>query len=214
MSLKYDNRKKAIAIFFTIFVIAVVIASSLRLFFQETPNPMPRNVSLLAGGGKSAQYTLLELNENYLSVIIITTFLILCEETGEWGTGGLEPLDHARLDDFAESFSNRMLWSALNRYDRPFGIIDSGSVELSQGQLHNVWQKIDNVVQNYEESQFIPISPPIIRAIIDGELYWIVFVYSDTLQSRRDRRLIDASDIDLAILTHYLADLAPIQIRW
>jgi len=26
--------------------------------------------------------------------------------------------------------------------------------------------------------------------------------------------LIDASDIDLAILTHYLADLAPIQIRW
>jgi len=215
MNLKCANhQKKAIAVVFTIFVIAAVIASLLRLFSQETPSPPPRNVKILVGGGGMIYYTLLEVNENYLHVTVISTSWILCDETGEFSIGRREPLDRALLDDFAESLSGPNLWSVLRRYDLPFGIIDSGSVELSEEQLHSIWQKIDNVVQNYEAHPGFYINPPLIRAVIDEEFYWIVFVFGNTLQNRRDRRLIDASIIDLAILTHYLVDLAPIEIWW
>jgi len=204
--------KLNIAIFSAIIIVVSIFVVILRV--TPRPDPPSRNVRILVGGGGMPHYTLLEVNENHLYVTVIWTAWTRCDETGEFSTGGREPFDHTLLNDFAESFAGPNLWSVLRRYDLPFSILNSESVELSEEQLHIIWQKIDNVVQNYEESQFIPVSPPIIRAIIDGELYWIAFVYSDTLQSRRDRRLIGVSDIDLAILTHYLVDLAPIQIWW
>jgi len=193
-------------------VIVLVVMVMLSLSTIPTSDPPPRNVRIFVSGSRMMNYILLEVNENYLNAVVLSTLFMWCYETGEVSTGGLEHFDRALLDDFADISSPRR-WN-IPRSDMPIGIIDSGSVELSQEQLHNVWQKIDNVVQNYEEPQGISISPTLMKAVIDGELYWISFVYSDTLQSRRDRRLIDASDIDLAILTHYLADLAPIQIRW
>jgi len=200
--------------------ITAVVVVGLLLHFRTTsaPNLSPRNVRMLVGGGGFMGYTLLEVNENHLNVIVLSMVWVQCYETGELGIGGLEPLDSALIDDFAEDFSSLGRWNVPRNL--PIGILERGSIELSQEQLHNIWQKIDNVVQNYEEPPFFPNSAPLIRVIIDDEFYWGRYAWNDYLhyrslrfRSQRDRGFLDTTDADLLRLTHHLTVLSPIQVR-
>ena len=107
--------------------------------------------------------------------------------------------------------------------DSPYGILDRWTAELSYEQMIGIWRKTDNLVTNYVEPQFefaIVPNPAIVRAIIDDEFYWSMFFGEEYHRShnfnfrRRDRIRYEITDRNLLILTHYLADLAPIRMGW
>jgi hypothetical protein len=164
----------------------------------------------------SSYHTFLDVNESNFNVIVFRDIDNEHIENGYFSLEGLELLDESLLDDFADSISWRWLPTPCRNSDRTRIIIERWSAELSHQQLNNVWRMMDNVVKKYEEP-LQPVGFTIMRTIIDDEFYWgefLPYFDRDARIRRADRHEFESTDINLLILTHYLAETVPIRMGW
>ena len=203
-----------------IIAIGAAIASTIWLLLPVAPDLPPRNIRILVGRSRTGHYTFFNVDGKNLDVMVFSTSLIWDDELGEFGIRDREPFDMDLLTGFHESFYCLGLGSSLRFTDRPYGILYKWSDELSGNELKGIWQKIDNLVVSYEEPELqLATSSVNVRAVVDDEFYWSRFFWDESARShnfnfrRRDRRRY-ITDRNLLILTHYLADLAPIPMGW
>jgi len=216
------NFARGLAKIMTVILAIITIAFILWICFRTAPEPIPRDVIILIGGGMHTDNTILSVNGNIFEVIAFRSVHSWNIDNGIFNIEGYEILDETFLDDFSESSTWRKISITSGDYTKVNVILDRWSMELSEEQLNDIWIKIGAVVDNYKE-------PPRLNAtgwfthtnaVIDGNLYRGEFYWDEYFRSfnfkfpRRYRNTFDNTDMNLVKLTLHLSDLAPISLRW
>ena len=188
----------------------------------DITEPPPRSLKILWEGGHSGNNVIFELNENIFEVTLPggirnSASIIYSEEI----------FDDALLDDFVNRIPHFQPQSSHNRspnYVRE--ALDRGYVELSEKQLNNIWQLIDDIVEGGVSREFrvpslvySPSGRQYVWAIIDDNLYWSLY-YSNLEEAFDDSDFFTRFYLNLYInnellhLTHEFFNLSPITTNW
>jgi len=220
---QWKNLVKFTAISLTISATVFIV----WLYFRTTPEPTPRDLKILIEIDDRINMSIISLEGNILEAIVFQPVLYNLNDNNI-GIGGPVNVEGHQMvdDDLLNLFSETAGWIERRRTMNGFYgnlIMDRWSTELTEEQLNEIWLKIGDVVENYQEPSRLFVSSYSARttALIDGEFYSGMLLYHEDFRSsnykfsRRERKYFaEVTDMNLIKLTLHLADLIPISLRW
>ena len=197
------------------FILKILLMSIvLTLMFGGCASDMtepPESIRIFMGAEHGGvPFALFELSENTLQITALgrAIGLFLPHE---------ELFDVSLFYDFIDRIPN-IYW--ILRNSRPiilgsaYDVVRKANRELSQRQLNNVLELVENVVRHradreFERAPFLSDEAHrYVWAIIDGEMYWSL--YSSNINADILSRHSAYVNRNLLLLTYYLIDLSPI----
>jgi len=202
-------------------ILGVILCVAVMVFIlvgcsSNMKDSSPRDIELLIGGYVNTS-TLFRLNENTLSVILFSNAWALPLPSARQG---VDVFDESMLEDFIDRFP---MVTPLSKYPHtPAGsfrrVLDSVTLELSPQQLASIWNRIDEVITDNNDSEFQWVEHILghnyyVWAIVDEISFWSFYERDFNAGDRDWRRTMELYiNRELLLLAYELIDLSPIPV--